>query len=525
VNSLSEQAQLNPQKKNRQITTPIRIGKDILEFLTGAMYVDPLVIYREYVQNAVDAIEEAQSAGLYKNGNEPTIEIFLDQKERSIRIRDNGIGVTARKFATRLSAIGGSEKRGKNKRGFRGVGRLSGLGYAQQVIFRSRASATAKTLVMTWDGRTLKDLLRRSDYDGALADAVKAVATVASEDSNNEPAHFFEVELRGVLRIKNDTLMNEQQVRFYLSQVVPVPFHTEFSFGARIDSFLNEFEEKSQYVLWLNDGKGAICRPHTNSFQFGKQGKDDFGELEFIKLSGIDGELDAVGWILHHSYYGALSRTTGLPGVRVRSGGIQVGSIDLLASMFPEPRFNSWCVGELHILNNKIVPNGRRDDFEENVHYQNLQGQFAPYAKRLTKLCREKSIVRNRLKNVNTEIEAAHSRMYLLNNRKTAIFMRDYVERSVQGSIRRLKSTIALDGLESTDRQLVAREVEVLTERLANALRGSIREHEVALSASKRQAYEEVLGLICELAPDANTAQQLVEKVTTRIIGASRTKS
>ena len=36
------------------------VGKDVLELLSTAMYVDPLTIYREYVQNAADAIDEAR---------------------------------------------------------------------------------------------------------------------------------------------------------------------------------------------------------------------------------------------------------------------------------------------------------------------------------------------------------------------------------------------------------------------------------------------------------------------------------
>ncbi len=39
----------------------IVVGKDILEILSSAMYVDPLTIYREYVQNAADAIDEARN--------------------------------------------------------------------------------------------------------------------------------------------------------------------------------------------------------------------------------------------------------------------------------------------------------------------------------------------------------------------------------------------------------------------------------------------------------------------------------
>jgi hypothetical protein len=43
---------------------PIVVGKDILEVLSNAMYVDPLAIYREYIQNAADAIDEARRTGI-----------------------------------------------------------------------------------------------------------------------------------------------------------------------------------------------------------------------------------------------------------------------------------------------------------------------------------------------------------------------------------------------------------------------------------------------------------------------------
>ena len=41
------------------IDTEIRIGKNILENLTTGMYPDSRFIYREYIQNAADAIDDA----------------------------------------------------------------------------------------------------------------------------------------------------------------------------------------------------------------------------------------------------------------------------------------------------------------------------------------------------------------------------------------------------------------------------------------------------------------------------------
>src|ERR1700733_1015460 len=85
---------------------PIIVGKDILEVLSSAMYVDPLAIYREYIQNAADAIDEACNTGILDGSNTGTVEIDIDTDRRSVRIRDNGIGIPCAEFAPRMTSFG-----------------------------------------------------------------------------------------------------------------------------------------------------------------------------------------------------------------------------------------------------------------------------------------------------------------------------------------------------------------------------------------------------------------------------------
>src|SRR2546427_9683913 len=93
-----------------EISDDIVIGKDILDLLTGAMYVDPLSIFREYIQNSADAIQEARDAGLYSATKPAWIKMHVNSKERSVTILDNGIGVPQKDFVRRLTAIGASRK-------------------------------------------------------------------------------------------------------------------------------------------------------------------------------------------------------------------------------------------------------------------------------------------------------------------------------------------------------------------------------------------------------------------------------
>src|SRR5260370_41725757 len=114
------------------------IGKEILELWSSSMYVKPLTMFRESLQNAADGIDEARRTGLLKAGQVGKVDIKVDHENRVICIRDNGTGLGSKEFVSRMLAFGNSRKRGSKARGFRGVGRLAVLGYARDLIFRHR---------------------------------------------------------------------------------------------------------------------------------------------------------------------------------------------------------------------------------------------------------------------------------------------------------------------------------------------------------------------------------------------------
>lgn len=45
------------------------LGKHIFNIITSGMYNDPMMIYREYIQNAVDSIDLAEEMGLFVEEN------------------------------------------------------------------------------------------------------------------------------------------------------------------------------------------------------------------------------------------------------------------------------------------------------------------------------------------------------------------------------------------------------------------------------------------------------------------------
>jgi molecular chaperone HtpG len=364
----------------QNLADDIVIGKDILELLSSSMYVDPMTIYREYVQNSADSIDEARAEGMLAAHEPGRVSIAIDLDARNVRITDNGTGIPHAEFGKRLTAFGASKKRGRRTRGFRGVGRLAGIGYCQELIFRSRVSGETRVSEMRWDCRKLKNILRSSEEHHELREAVAQVVELRRIPPVNAPERFFEVEMRGIIRHRNDQLLSTSAVSNYLSQVAPVPFGKEFPFKDKILKHLGSHVRMGDLEIVIGDDSTPLYRPHGASLEIGVGVFDRFSDIELVNIDGIDGETACLGWILHHGYTGALPSACNVRGLRVRCGNIQVGDDRMFEELFPETRFNAWSVGELHVIDPRIIPNGRRDHFEQSVHFHNLLTHLSPIA-------------------------------------------------------------------------------------------------------------------------------------------------
>jgi hypothetical protein len=374
--------------------TTIRIGKDVIELVTSGMYVFPVTVYREYVQNAADAIDSARAQGLLGATERGQVSIQIDHAHRTVAIRDNGCGIPSSEAEDILLAIGGSPKRGTGARGFRGVGRLSGLAYCREIEFLTKAAGDPRVVSLIWDCRALRARLADNSYRGDVRDVIASAATIWTGKAANPDDHFFEVRLRDVVRHRQDMLLNDKLIAHYLSQVSPLPFSDEFTQGQQIEEMLGQFAPR--VPLDLTVGGEPVCRPYRDEARVpGGPYRLQINEIEFVQFADVDGEVGAIGWLGHHDYTRSIHSSLGVRGLRARIGDIQIGEPNLLDDCFRETRFNGWSVGEIHVLDRRIVPNGRRDNFELNHHAYNLLTQIGPITGQIAKRCRVASVARN----------------------------------------------------------------------------------------------------------------------------------
>jgi hypothetical protein len=382
------------EKKNK---SPITIGKDILELLSSGMYLDPLTIYREYIQNCCDSIEDALKQGIFADIIQSKVDVNVNYIDRSVSIIDNGAGIPKSKFLKTLLSFGNSSKRGTSARGFRGIGRLAGLAYCQELIFTSKYKGEDEISVLKWDCRKIKSLLTDHEIDLDLAEIVEMSTSSSIEKSENKEEHFFKVEMKKIIRLKNDILLNSIEIEQYISQTAPVPFSDKFKFKNEIKNMLKEYFYLPEHNIYLN-GNERITRLYRNTFEFSSKTTDEINSFEKVEVTDNDNNVLAVGFLLHHSYLGAIHKNTKLSGLRARVGNIQIGNNLIFLDLYPEIRFNSWTIGELHVLSEKLIPNGRRDDFEKNNQYYNFQNYVTLTTKRIADICRNKSQIRNQEK-------------------------------------------------------------------------------------------------------------------------------
>lgn len=494
----------------------IVIGRDVLELVSSAMYIDPMTVYREYVQNAADALDDARKQGLLQPQEEGEVFITIDPVARSIRIRDNGTGLSNTDFPRKMAALGASGKRGTSARGFRGVGRLAGLGYAQELVFRSKTASDRTVSELTWDCRKLKAVLREGEGD--IQDLIRSVATLRRRSSENYPDRFFEVELRGVMRLRSDRLMSPAAVHDYLAQVAPVPFAPEFSFGAEIRDALAAVVDLGELTILVEGTERPVYRPHRDVYQEDGGKAISFDRLSVSKISGIDGDIAAVAWVLHHDYEGALPNGAGVKGLRLRSGNVQIGEHFLLEELFPETRFNAWSVGEVHVVDRKIIPNGRRDHFEQNAHYHNLTNQLAPIAREISKHCRTSSVRRKWERDFNLSANTVREALDIIAQGSLAADGQRQVALSADQALMKMEKISRMEIF--ADEPAPQREVIAdLREKLRKAMsdENPVSSPLMRLPEEERQKYESFFELVYECSVNRNAAKALIDKILMRL--------
>ncbi|MDT0646951.1 ATP-binding protein [Zunongwangia sp. F260] len=342
-----------------------KIGKDVIESLTLGMYEDSRFIFREYIQNSADQIDKAVEDGLFETLRDGRIEIVIQPTSELISITDNATGISRNEVQSILKNIAKSTKDRTKNKGFRGIGRLGGLAYADKLIFETSFKGEDVKTYLTWDAQELKSIINNRSTKEDATIIIDQVTTFREEKESSE-MHYFKVTLQGV---KNKALLDKDDIYNYLMMVAPVPYSKGFFFKDKVYDKARELDFNiDEYLIYVN--KNQVLKSYTMSIYAGdtqnKKKIDEIHDIETYEIRNSNNQLLAWGWYAVSNFTKVLPAINTARCLRLRKGNIQIGLEEALSKLFKESRGTKYFFGEVHAISPELIPNSRRDYFTEN---------------------------------------------------------------------------------------------------------------------------------------------------------------
>jgi molecular chaperone HtpG len=376
-----------------------RIGKDVIESLTFAMYDDPRFIYREYIQNSADQIDIAFENNFITSKEESKIEIKIDKVGKNISIYDNGTGIPKDKVLLVLKNIAQGVKDRTKHKGFRGIGRLGGLAYCDELIFETSYFGETTKSILTWNAKKLKQIINNRDKKEEASEVIDTITSLETEPAK-ENERFFRVILKN---ISNEILLDKSNIIDYLSMVAPVPYKNGFYYDEKIYKKASELGYTiDEYNIYVNNNQifkeytTTIYEKHGN----GKKRVDSIHDVDFFEIKNSTNELLCWGWYSLSEIKAQMKDINIARGIRLRKSNIQIGDENRLANLFvasnvQDKRFSFYFFGEIHAVSPDLIPNARRDYFTENKTFEIFEKETKSEFKKLKEYCYFSSNVRS----------------------------------------------------------------------------------------------------------------------------------
>lgn len=408
------------------------IGKNVLETLTTGMYDDARFIFREYIQNAADQIDLAVEEKILEEKSKGEIEINIDPANKRITITDNATGVSTRNILQFLGDVANSQKDRAQRKGFRGIGRLGGLGYCDRLIFETSYKGESTQTKMILDAKQLRKIILDKKEKADAATVISVITTIQEHREVREK-HYFRVILENVI---NDKVLDKKSVEEYLSMVAPVPFNNEFSYAGKIKNYFDKNNiVLDEYNVVLNEN--TLHKAYKDTFDLEDGQTFKLVGIDFIEIRNDENKLLALCWYGYRDLSNVVLPPENFErGIRIRTKNIAIGDESTCGKFFDASRTNHRFIGEIHTLGDSFIPNARRDYFVENntclqfeemtkmiFESENLENRLAQVASKLHNRIREierYSKILKEFKAMEGSFQSASVEAHHLNNLKDA---------------------------------------------------------------------------------------------------------
>lgn len=380
----------------------IIIGRNLLETITSALYENPIILFREYVQNSLDAYNYAVKNEGKVQLNDFGVDIVIDEENRKITITDNGYGIYSdEEFEREMLSFGNSKKIDSSQFiGFRGIGRVSALPFCQELVFENKSENSAEVNYCIWQGEKYRTLLNSETTDNATFEQmVREIVEIKKTSYLGEKLHYFKVEIINY-SYEIEEMLEHVDFEASLTQLLPIKYSDSFTASQKIEERYKSFMNED-----LND---FMCSVKLNGNELRKSYTDEKHVLESDiifreireKSSGNKKPGDKIG-LMWFTFNKKIESPKGTKsdkdyGILVRSKNVLMGNNDTFASLCASSKEHvgtyreltttlRGVYGELLINSQNLKDNARREWFKTDEYSVYLKYVIVDFMKRLYK--------------------------------------------------------------------------------------------------------------------------------------------
>lgn len=321
------------------------VGIFLLESITKGLYRDPRNSLREYISNELDNKPRPTHVDVNIRGDQ--VEVIGDGP---------GMGYDQLRMAVR---VGFSPKDPAKNIGFRGIGIYSGVSVCDRIRIATKQAGTLRSYVLTIDAEGL-----RADMDSPrqaaktpLVDSLRRNVRWAEYEApaGQKARHRTVVTLVGVLETAS-SLLDEEGLRVYLENTVPIELHPRFPQRKKVERFLMAHVRRDYRLTSMSlNGTPLHRSPNLPDLYDPETG-----------IINIDGKDVGCYWFCLSQRLRKI-RDPGSRGFLLRKKGFSIGDRTTVQKLFQgSANLVGWVTGEIHVTSSDLWPNAERVELEQS---------------------------------------------------------------------------------------------------------------------------------------------------------------
>ena len=350
------------------------IGAYLMANLAKGLYTGPEVI-REYIQNAVDSYVEFTD----QIPDQPENEVRVDIQDSSILIYDRGIGMGEKEIQeAKKIALPTKPQKDPHYVGFRKLGIWSGLTACKKLIIETSKFSEPYKYRMTMN---FENIARNVDKPISIKELLDPNVSIERTEEKQEE-HYTEVELQDVLP-QYDDLLNLEKLKQVIIDHCPIHLASSFPYSGSIEEKLKK-EGINFYKVFVKgepiyrDFPNKVIQPEWSEIKI----KDRIVAISWHCLNQEPGKLDLDNQYQRRNISLRIKNfAVGERGIYSLAEHSNFGPID-------SPGNLDWYAGEVHILDNEIIPDTPRRRLEDSAYSRMFIEELRKFYNRLTQSTR-----------------------------------------------------------------------------------------------------------------------------------------